>query len=231
MRLSIGNLFSLPANYAFRYLAREKLRSVCHNSRAIVLTYDDGPGTRLSRSLSEMLLSHGVRGTFFLLGRRVALDTETVDMLAREGHELGSHSYDHLHAWKSDTGRVLEDIDAGFNSVSRWVKPDGLFRPPHGKVTFTTWRALRKRGSRICWWTVDSGDTWPVLPTPQSIVDRVLRAGGGVVLMHDFDRGPDREEFVLKTTEALLVAAKSEGFRILKFSDLITPDAFSPKQG
>lgn len=209
-----------PAYYSIRYLANQDLQRRCRRQRAIALTYDDGPGTHLSRSLSELLLSHGVRGTFFLLGRRVVLDTDTVDLLCRAGHELGSHSYDHLHAWKTNRKHALDDIEAGFDSVSKWVKPDGLFRPPHGKVSYSTWRALRKRGSRICWWTIDSGDTWPELPAPQSIVENVFRAGGGVTLMHDFDRGPDREAYVLNTTEALVNAAKSEGFRILTFSEL-----------
>ena len=155
-----------------------------------------------------------------MLGRRVITDVETVEQLARDGHELGSHSYGHLHAWKTDSTCAVDDIDAGYDSVSQWVKPDGIFRPPHGKVSFATWNALRRRGARICWWTHDSGDTWPIAPSPQKVVDDILTAGGGVVLMHDFDRGHAREEFVLNTTESLLNAAKKEEFALLTLSQL-----------
>lgn len=226
----VSQLLFRPAYYTLRMKVNRELHRHCRRRRAIVLTYDDGPGMSLSRSLSSLLLSHGARGTFFLLGRRVVLDSDTVDLLARDGHELGCHSYDHLHAWKSDVASAVGDIDAGYDTVARWVNPNGLFRPPHGKLSFMTWRALRRRGARICWWTHDAGDTWPILPTPQSVVDSVLQTGGGVVLMHDFDRGPDREKFVLATTEALLIAAKSEAFRILTFSELITTDTSSPTQ-
>ena len=219
----ISMTYFRPAYYAIRFLADRHLKRLCKSRRAIVLTYDDGPGARLSQSLSKLLLAHDARGTFFLLGRRVVMDTDTVELLARDGHELGCHSYDHLHAWKTSASRAVADINAGYDAVSRWVNPGGLFRPPHGKLSYATWRALRRRGARTCWWTLDSGDTWPVLPTPQSVVDSVLHSGGGVVLMHDFDRGPDREKYVLNTTEALLAAAERESMQVLTFSQVFAP--------
>jgi hypothetical protein len=82
------------------------------------------------------------------------------------------------------------------------------------------WWEAHKRGARIAWWTIDSGDTWAQLPTPQSVADRVARAGGGVVLMHDFDRCQERMEFVLTTTKLLLQTAKREGLHVCRYSDL-----------
>ena len=97
----ISMTYFRPAYYAIRFLADRHLKRLCKSRRAIVLTYDDGPGARLSQSLSKLLLAHDARGTFFLLGRRVVMDTHTVELLIRDGHELGCHSYDHLHAWKT----------------------------------------------------------------------------------------------------------------------------------
>ncbi|NLT61955.1 MAG: hypothetical protein GXX88_15000, partial [Candidatus Hydrogenedentes bacterium] len=48
------------------------------------------------------------------------------------------------------------------------------------------------------------------------------RAGGGVVLMHDFDRGPEREAFVLETTGLLLDAAAREGLNVMTLSELFS---------
>jgi hypothetical protein len=71
---------------------------------------------------------------------------------------------------------------------------------------------------------VDSGDTHEVPPDPATVVERVRRGGGGVVLMHDFDRedatASERAGFVLQTTERLLDCAAKEGLRTCRMSDL-----------
>jgi peptidoglycan/xylan/chitin deacetylase (PgdA/CDA1 family) len=207
-------------HYPLRWLAHQELNRRCRRNRAIVLTYDDGPGSRLTRSVVDLLGSYDARATFFLLGRRIEEGREAVELAHRAGHDLGVHTFDHGHAWKLSSRAAIEDIDRGYEAAAAWVPPDGLFRPPHGKVSLATWRAVRKRGARICWWTVDSGDTWPTLPPVERSAELILRAGGGVVLMHDFDREPERDVFVLKTTERLLEVARKEGYRVMTLSEL-----------
>jgi len=213
------SLKNLPY-YSIRWLALQELNRRCRRDRAIVLTYDDGPGNRLTRSVVELLETYDARATFFLLGRRIDGGRETVELAHRAGHDLGVHTFDHGHAWKLTSRAAIEDIDRGYEAAAAWVPPDGLFRPPHGKVSLATWRAVRNRGARICWWTSDSGDTWPTLPPFERSSELVLRAGGGVVLMHDFDREAERDVFVLKTTERLLEVARKEGYRVMTLSEL-----------
>ncbi|HOF39811.1 MAG TPA: polysaccharide deacetylase family protein, partial [Candidatus Hydrogenedentes bacterium] len=81
-------LFRVPY-YLLRLRAVGELSRLCRAGRGLVLTYDDGPGRRLSRGLVELLGAHGARATFFLLGRRVVEDEETVDWVHGAGHELG----------------------------------------------------------------------------------------------------------------------------------------------
>jgi hypothetical protein len=52
------------------------------------------------------------------------------------------------------------------------------------------------------------------------VVDEVQRAGGGVVLMHDFDRGIDRRQFVLDVTSSLLAMAVREGMTVKTLGEL-----------
>ena len=206
--------------YPIRLMALQELRSRCRRRGALLLTYDDGPGVRLTTTLLELLDDYDARATFFLLGKRIVEGQSCVEKAHAAGHELGVHTFNHGHAWKLPTKDAIEDIDRGYVAASNWVPAQGPFRPPHGKLTFATWKALRKRGTRICWWTVDSGDTWQTLPAVEHASKRVHRSGGGVVLMHDFDRGQARETFVLETTECLLRTARAEGLRIMTFSQL-----------
>jgi hypothetical protein len=116
-------------------------------------------------------------------------------------------------------------MDAGYRTLAPWVSPAGLYRPPYGKTTLATWWAARRRHARLAWWTVDSGDTHAVLPAPQTIVEAVRRDGGGVVLMHDFDRSPQtraaRHAHVLNTTAQLLELARAEGLTPCSLGQLL----------
>jgi peptidoglycan/xylan/chitin deacetylase (PgdA/CDA1 family) len=199
---------------------RELVRA-CRRSRTIVLTYDDGPGVELTPAVHEMLSEHGAKATFFVLGRRVPGCEPILDRTVALGHEIGCHGQSHHNAWKSLPWVALRDIDEGFGTLSRWSKKDVVFRPPHGKLTLVTWLALAARKTPIGWWTVDSGDTFDVLPEPRAAIERVVRDSGGVVLLHDFDRSRERMDYVLRTTELLLQASKREGLRIVRMRDLL----------
>ena len=214
----VGAGYALP--HGWRRRQERKLRRRCAKQRCLVLTYDDGPGATLTPKLLDLLGSEGSRATFFLLGRNAERVPSIVDRIAREGHELGCHSYGHRNAWTSSPLNALRDIEEGYRSLRPWVLPDAPYRAPYGKLTAWSWASLKRRGARTGWWTIDSGDTRPNVPSPQSVSDRVARDGGGVVLMHDFDRAPEREQFVLETTHSLLRTARVEGITVRRLGDL-----------
>jgi len=179
----------------------------------------------LTLRVLELLAQRGARATFFLLGRRAQANPSAADAVAAAGHEIGCHTHDHLNAWKTTPGRSTADVQRGYETLARWLPERCLFRPPYGKITPWTSRVARRHGSRLGWWTIDSGDTWQTLPSVQSVVDRVKNAGGGVVLMHDFDRlGDDaneRAEFVLAVTTGLLELADEIGLRVEPLGELL----------
>jgi peptidoglycan/xylan/chitin deacetylase (PgdA/CDA1 family) len=190
------------------------LAARCAATRTLVLSYDDGPGGKLTPELLDLLAAHEAKATFFLLGARAAEHPDLVDRLVAEGHETGCHTQRHLNAWEVPSTVAIRDLHDGYGALARWIAPDATFRPPYGKLSLPVWLALRRRGARLGWWTVDSGDTHPSMPDAEHTLDAVRRAGGGVVLMHDFDRDTGRGPLMLKVTEALLRAAPKEGWNI-----------------
>jgi peptidoglycan/xylan/chitin deacetylase (PgdA/CDA1 family) len=156
-----------------------------------------------------------------------------MDLLKSEGHELACHGFGHCNPWKVRPAAAMRDISEGFDALSRWLSPRNLFRPPYGKLTLYTWLVLLARRAPIVWWTHDSGDTWP---DPSLSVDGfvtgVIRAGGGVVLLHDFDRAKDetsdsRHEFVLNVTRSLIEQSARAGLKVMTLGELFstTPGA------
>jgi peptidoglycan/xylan/chitin deacetylase (PgdA/CDA1 family) len=218
--LTLGVEWGVP--HLVRRAQERELNSRCLARRCLVLSYDDGPGEGLTPDLLDVLRTAGAPATFFLLGRRAAGNERIIARARADAHELACHGQDHLNAWKVWPWRATADVRRGYETLTHWVPRDGLYRPPHGKMVFPTLWVIRRRRARIAWWTIDSGDTHPQLPRPQSVADRVARAGGGVVLMHDFDRGLDRARFVLDTTQLLLETALREDLTICRYSDLWT---------
>jgi hypothetical protein len=105
--------------------------------------------------------------------------------------------------------------------MSRWLKPGASFRPPFGKLTTWSWLVAKRRAAPLCWWTCDGCDTAPNLPQPDSVVQRIVEDGGGVVLMHSHDRGADRQEYVLQLTDELLRTARKHNFEICTMSQIL----------
>jgi peptidoglycan/xylan/chitin deacetylase (PgdA/CDA1 family) len=198
-----------------RKVAERRLRA--RVAGTLVLTYGDGPGPRLTPRLLDLLGEHGAHATFYVLGTRAQAAPVILDRMIAEGHEVGCHGQDHLHALRVSRAAALADIERGYAALAPWVPRDGAFRPPYGKLRPATWRSTRRRGAPLGWWTVDSGDSL-LAPTD---LDAVLRttadAGGGVVLLHDFDRGDgdrEREDYTFEATAALLALARERRWTV-----------------
>lgn len=217
--------FALP--FALRLIETRRLRTLCAQKRAIVLTYDDGPSQTVSPALAALLAERQVPATFFLLGGNAAAHPETVRKLHQDGHEIGSHTRDHSNAWKTSPGRALRDVQSGRAILNDLGVPTRLFRPPFGKTTLANLVQRLTSRLRFAYWTVDSRDSWDRRRV-EDILSEIEAQGGGVVLMHDFDvprRGHDpaaHHDYVLHLTEALVDFAKEKGFTCMRFGDLFS---------
>src|SRR5271165_4078293 len=203
----------------WRYYRMERVRRELAKSRTLVLTYDDGPSS-FTPQLLDLLQRGGAHASFFLLGQNAAQHPQIIDRIVREGHDAACHSDQHLNAWKTLPAKAVADIDAGYQRLSPWVQPNGMFRPPYGKMTLPTYRSLRHRGAPVWWWTIDSGDTHVALPSASRVAERVQKEGGGIVLMHDLNRTQPRNDFVLELTAKLLDVARRDSLKIVPLRQL-----------
>jgi peptidoglycan/xylan/chitin deacetylase (PgdA/CDA1 family) len=219
---------SLPVAAAAWYLAPmtprwasvRRLRQWCRTTQSLVLTYDDGPGQCATPRLLDLLNERGVQATFFLVGERAAALPDLVKRIVTEGHEIGCHTQRHLNAWGRSPHQSVLDVLEGYRSLSPWIATDARYRPPYGKLNAATWLTVRRRRAPISWWTEVAGDVADDAPAPERVVERVRRAGGGVVLLHDFHRDPHRADLMLKSTALLLDAARAEGWSVRSLGEL-----------
>ena len=199
-----------------RWRCDRRLRASVTGRGILALTYDDGPGNRTTPELLDLLNKHATGATFFLIGDSAEEDPEIVSRLKDEGHTVGWHTRTHHNQWKTGPIRGLADLVPSAGLLGDGVGSIRLFRPPYGKMTLGTVATCLVRGWRIITWTHVSGDTHRELPSTESFIREVDRAGGGVVLMHDMDReDPTRAAFVLAVTEGLIDLAKRRDWRIV----------------
>lgn len=149
----------------------------------IALTFDDGPHPVYTEELLDGLKKRKVLATFFLIGNNIEGNEEIVKRMAKEGHLIGSHTYNHVQLNKLSESKAKEEVLKGCNKI---YETTGIYtsfvRPPFG-----AW----KKNLDFCVtmipvsWNVDSLD-WKLQNT-EKIVKRVVKdvKEGDIILMHD----------------------------------------------
>src|SRR6266704_1086630 len=183
----------------------------------IALTFDDGPSATLTPKLLDLLAAHHIKATFFVIGENVAEHPEIVARAAREGHEIGNHSWSHPNLAKMSEEGVrsqLRRTDDAIKSATG-VRPT-LLRPPYGSITAREKRWIHDEFAyQIILWDVDPYD-WK-RPGPAVVRNRILKETqpGSIVLSHDIH--PGTIEAMPSTFDAL----EAKGFRFVTVSELI----------
>jgi peptidoglycan/xylan/chitin deacetylase (PgdA/CDA1 family)/tetratricopeptide (TPR) repeat protein len=182
--------------------------------KSVLLTFDDGPSSRFTPAILEILKRHGLRAVFFQVGRNIGkAEAETRNILAA-GHALANHSFTHAFLPKLDAGALdhqLVDTNAALEAAVK-LKPL-LFRPPYGARNDRILAASSALGMKTILWNIDSQD-WAD-PVPQSIASRVVaqveRQKHGIILFHDIHE---------RTTQALPLVIdelQKRGYRFLSW--------------
>jgi peptidoglycan/xylan/chitin deacetylase (PgdA/CDA1 family) len=156
-------------------------------SRALYLTFDDGPHPEHTPVLLDLLAAHGAKATFFLIGREAERYPEVVERIVREGHMLGNHSWSHPQFDQLDLAAQREEIERADRLLSRF---DGMarhdFRPPRGVMPRPMVLDCVRCRRRIAYWSYDSLDYSK--RSAEVLIDSAKRhplQAGEIVLMHD----------------------------------------------
>src|SRR5438876_8343278 len=102
----------------------------------IALTFDDGPSAKLTPRLLDLLAAHHIKATFFVIGENVSEHPEIVARAAREGHQIGNHSWSHPNFGKMSDDNVRSQLRRTDDSIKNATgKRPTLMRPPYGSIT------------------------------------------------------------------------------------------------
>jgi peptidoglycan/xylan/chitin deacetylase (PgdA/CDA1 family) len=196
-------------------------------SKRLALTYDDGPNDPYTFRLLDVLASHNVRATFFLIGQYVRQRPDIVCEIVRAGHVIGNHTFSHPLLIFQPAKEIKRQITDCTLALSHAVgEHSNLFRPPFGGRRPAVLRIARNLGLEPVMWNV-TGYDWNAQSAPhiqRKVTSRVR--GGDVILLHDGGHkqfGADRSRTVV-ASDKIISKYKSEGYEFVTIPDMMIAD-------
>lgn len=174
------------------------------DEKKIFLTFDDGPHPIITPKVIDLLRRYDAKATFFCVGRNVEANKEIFNMILKEGHSVGNHTYNHDRGWKTSTKDYIESVERANEHIN-----SNLFRPPHGRIKYSQIRALQQK-YKIITWTVISYD-WDKSITSDDCFNNIIKNAdsGSIIVFHDSEKAINN---MLPALEKVLKYYKSKGF-------------------
>jgi peptidoglycan/xylan/chitin deacetylase (PgdA/CDA1 family) len=197
------------------------------NGPFIAMTFDDGPSAKLTPELLDILAQHHIHATFFVIGKNVVDHPEILQRAAREGHEIGNHSWSHPAFAKMRDESVRAELQKTDDAIRAAIgtRPV-LMRPPYGSITARQKHWINAEfGYRIILWDVDPLD-WK-RPGAAVVTSRIVREtrSGSIILSHDIHPG------TIQAMPAAFDQLQAKGFKFVTVSELIAMGKpMAPKQ-
>lgn len=205
---------------------------------AVALTFDDGPNQPYTSRILDILASHNIKVTFFVIGKNVELYSETVKRIGDEGHVVGNHSYTHnanYFLFQNGSKDVQLAQEAIFNAIG--VKPH-LYRPPHGRKTPWHLQAVQKEGLITVTWSVSVNEQHALAffgkPSAKTFAQKVVRktSPGKIILLHDgygtrHNCAKSDKSLVIKALPLIIKGLQDKGYRLVTVPELLNVPAYN----
>ena len=164
-----GPVKSVPKRSYSPSSLRDDLSRGRPDSRAVAITFDGGSFSNSAGRILDVLADRNLKTTFFLTGEFIKRYPDVTRRIADEGHEVGNHTYSHLHLttfgknYRQETlpginaaliEKELERNERAFEDLTgkKMVK---LWRAPYGEQNDEIRQWALKAGYRHVSWTYD----------------------------------------------------------------------------
>jgi peptidoglycan-N-acetylglucosamine deacetylase len=159
--------------------------------KRIWLTFDDGPHLSNTPRALDALAAHGIKATFFLIGKNCAFYPAVLRRIADEGHRIANHTYNHPNLALLSRAKIKEELLRAEAVIGPHIKGKKLFRPPYGAHNALVDEVVAELGYRLVLWNVDTVDWSPKFKPDKWVqhgVNQIKARQNSVVLNHDIHR-------------------------------------------
>lgn len=213
---------------------QDKFSSICKsNEKVVYLTFDDGPSSKVTPKILDILKKENIKATFFVVGKHVKEYPEIVKRAYNEGHFIANHGYSHNNKilYKSEESFRNEILNTDIEISNAIGVPNycsHVFRFPNGfaspnykykkknivnilaeiNYVYVDWNCLNK----------DSEHKYSNYQLLNNLKKSAKGKGTLVVLMHDTGDVNKTYDILQDSIEYL----KSQGYIFKNFYELFT---------
>lgn len=192
--------------------------------KTMYLTFDDGPSEENTTRVLDILKERNIKATFFLVGENVERYPEIVRRIAREGHAIGIHCYNHDYKKLYDNAKnYVEDFERARRVVYEVCGVQAqMFRFPGGSINSYNKEVYTKiieemtsRGYVYYDWNASLEDAASSVAPEKLLANGVETTKGRkkvILLAHDviYDTGTILEELLDKFPEYEMLPLSEE---------------------
>lgn len=155
------------------------------NSKNVSLMFNVYQGSEYIEEILTILGENNAKATFFVGGSWAVKNSELLQKIVDQGHEIGNHGYWHKDHKNLSIEKNLSEMELTHKVVKSLAGYDiKLFAPPSGSYSQSTLKAAQQMGYKTVMWTLDTID-WRDSDC-ELIFSRATKklAGGNLILMH-----------------------------------------------
>ncbi len=206
----------LVAAQSFVAQAQEKL---------VALSFDDGPNTTTTLHMLDVLKKHGVKASFFVIGKNITEESAKSMVRAhQEGHDIENHSLTHSAMSQLSPDSIRKEVTMTSAKVKIYVgKAPKFFRPPYINVDQKMYDNIKL--GFICG---DGCEDWVDSITVDERVRRItsIARDGVIFLLHDFEGN----EQTVQAVDRVIPILQERGFRFVTVPELFKLKGVKPKR-
>jgi len=210
---------SAPSPWVITHLGGAEGKVLC-------LTFDDGPDPEYTPAILDILKSHGVPATFFVIGINAENHPDLIRREFREGHQLGNHTYTHPNVALISEERTELELGTTQRIIENLLGVSTtFFRPPYNADSepqtpeeIVPIARAQGYGYTTIAETIDPRDWMPGISTEAIVTEVNNEIGNGhVILLHD--AGGSRAATV-RALPQIIDRYRKQGYRFTTIGDL-----------
>lgn len=202
----------------FFYKPARKLPIYCveTNVKNVALTFDAAWGSDKTEDILNILKTHDVTATFFLVGMWVDKNEELVKKIDDQQIEIGTHSNTHPDLTKLSKTQMELELSTSSKKIEDITnKKVTVFRAPYGAYNNNLISVAENLNLQTIQWDVDSLD-WKGI-SAKTICGNILKKvkNGSIILCHN------NSDHIVEALPSIILGLKSRGYNFVSVSSLI----------